>query len=45
MVTTTQQKLTFAQFLEVCPDEGNYEFVNGEIVEMSSTRNHDDVAE
>ena len=45
MVTTTQQKLTFDQFLEVCPDEGLYEFVNGEIVEMAATRNHEDVAD
>ncbi len=45
MVTTTQQKLTFDQFLEICPDEGRYELVNGEIIEMSSTRIHDDVSE
>ncbi|NKB17704.1 MAG: Uma2 family endonuclease [Pseudanabaena sp. CRU_2_10] len=45
MVTTTQQKLTFDQFLDVCPDEGLYEFVNGEIVEMAATRNHEDVAD
>jgi Uma2 family endonuclease len=45
MVTTTQQKLTFDQFLDVYPDEGLYEFVNGEIVEMAATRNHEDVAD
>jgi Uma2 family endonuclease len=45
MVATTQQKLTFDQFLDVCPDEGLYEFVNGEIVEMAATRNHEDVAD
>jgi Uma2 family endonuclease len=45
MVATTQQKLTFDQFLDVYPDEGLYEFVNGEIVEMAATRNHEDVAD
>jgi Uma2 family endonuclease len=45
MVTTTQQKLTFDQFLDGYPDEGLYEFVNGEIVEMAATRNHEDVAD
>lgn len=44
MTTTTKQKLTFDQFLEQCPEEGLYELVNGEIVEMRATRNHDDVA-
>jgi Uma2 family endonuclease len=45
MVATTQQKLTFDQFLDGYPDEGLYEFVNGEIVEMAATRNHEDVAD
>ena len=44
MNPTTQQKLTFEQFLEQCPEEGFYELVNGEIVEVRSTINHDDVA-
>jgi Uma2 family endonuclease len=44
MTPTTQQKLTFDQFLEQCPEEGFYELVNGEIVEVRSTRNHDDVS-
>ncbi|BAY92609.1 MULTISPECIES: Uma2 family endonuclease [unclassified Tolypothrix] len=44
MTTFTKQKLTFEQFLEQCPEEGFYELVNGEIVEVRSTRNHDDVA-
>ncbi len=41
-------KLTFDQFLEICPEYGHYELVDGEIVEISEmvfTRNHDDVAE
>ncbi|MEH1770207.1 MAG: Uma2 family endonuclease [Nostoc sp.] len=45
MKTYTKQKLTFEQFLEQCPDEGLYELVDGEIVEVRATRNHDDVAE
>ncbi len=45
MSTTTKQKLTFDQFLEQCPEDGFYELVDGEIVEVRSTRNHDDVAD
>ena len=45
MNTIAKQKLTFDQFLEQCPEEGFYELVNGEIVEVRSTRNHDDVAD
>jgi Uma2 family endonuclease len=44
MTTFTKHKLTFEQFLEQCPEEGLYELVDGEIVEVRSTRNHDDVA-
>jgi Uma2 family endonuclease len=44
MTTTTKQKLTFDQFLEQCPEEGLYELINGEIVEVRATRHHDDVA-
>lgn len=38
-------KLTFEQFLELCPTEGHYEFVDGQIVEAYvnfSSTNHDD---
>lgn len=45
MTTTTKQKLSFDQFLEQCPEEGLYELVNGEVVEMRATRNHEDVAD
>ncbi|OUL24366.1 hypothetical protein BV378_18420 [Nostoc sp. RF31YmG] len=45
MTTFIKQKLTFDQFLEQCPEEGFYELVDGEIVEVRSTRNHDDVAD
>ncbi|MEH1932481.1 MAG: Uma2 family endonuclease [Nostoc sp.] len=41
----TKQKLTFEQFLEQCPEEGLYELVDGEILEVRATRNHDDVAD
>ncbi|HEY9799684.1 MAG TPA: Uma2 family endonuclease [Leptolyngbyaceae cyanobacterium] len=45
MTAITKQKLTFDQFLGKCPEEGFYELINGEIVELISTRNHDDVAD
>lgn len=45
MKTYIKQKLTFDDFLEQCPEEGLYELVNGEIVEVRATRNHDDVAD
>ena len=45
MIATVKQKLTFDQFLVECPEDGLYELVNGEIVEMNATRNHDDVAD
>ena len=45
MIATGTQKLTFDQFLVECPEDGLYELVNGEIVEMNATRNHDDVAD
>lgn len=41
----SQEKLTFEQFLEQCPLEGRYEFVDGEIVRVLATRKHDKVAE
>ena len=45
MIATVTQKLTFDQFLVECPEDGRYELVNGEIVEIISTRNHIDVAD
>ena len=45
MIATVTQKLTFDQFLGECPEDGLYELVNGEIVQINSTRNHDDVAD
>lgn len=45
MIATTQQKVTFNEFIAICPEDGIYELVNGEIVKMATTRNHHDVAE
>ena len=45
MIATVTQKLTFDQFLVECPEDGRYELVNGEIIEMNATSNHDDVAD
>jgi Uma2 family endonuclease len=45
IATQPKQKLTFEQFLEQCPPEGRYEFVDGEIVRVLATRKHDTVAE
>ncbi len=45
MIATITQKLTFDQFLVECPEDGLYELVNGEIIEIISTRNHIDVAD
>jgi Uma2 family endonuclease len=44
MIATVTKKLTFDQFLVECPEDGLYELVNGEIVEINATRNHYDVA-
>lgn len=44
--TQSQQKLNFDQFLEYCPnEEGRYELVDGEVVRILATRQHDDVAD
>jgi Uma2 family endonuclease len=45
MIITTKQKLKFNEFIAICPEDGIYELVNGTIVKMTTTRNHDDVAE
>lgn len=47
MITTqTKQKLTFEQFLEQdVAEEGRYELVNGEIVRILPTRQHETLAE
>ncbi|MGL5032377.1 MAG: Uma2 family endonuclease, partial [Microcystaceae cyanobacterium] len=45
MQTLTKPKLNFDGFLAQCPDEGRFEFVNGEIIEMVNTRQHKDIAD
>ena len=44
MQILTKPKLTFDNFLIQCPDEGRFELMNGEIVEMVNTRQHKDIA-
>ncbi|HEY9808025.1 MAG TPA: Uma2 family endonuclease [Halomicronema sp.] len=45
MISLTTQEITFDQFLEECPEDGIYELVNGEIVKLATTRNHEYVAD
>ncbi|HEY9781834.1 MAG TPA: Uma2 family endonuclease [Leptolyngbyaceae cyanobacterium] len=44
MVQTTRS-ITFEEFLESRPEDGRFELVNGEIVRILATRQHDNVAE
>lgn len=44
MVQATRP-LTFEEFLESRPEDGRFELVNGEIVRILATRQHDNVAE
>jgi Uma2 family endonuclease len=43
--TQSKQKLTFEQFIEYPLEDGRYELVNGEIVKILATRQHDDIAD
>lgn len=45
MATLTKSKLTFKDFLSQCPEEGQFELIDGEIVEMVNTRQHKDIAD
>ena len=38
-------KLTVEEFLKTCPSEGRYELVEGEIVRILATRQHDNIAD
>jgi Uma2 family endonuclease len=38
-------RLTFDDFLQTCPVEGRYEFVEGEILRILATRQHDSAAD
>ena len=40
-----QQKLTFEDFLEQYPEDGRYELIDGELVRILATRQHDDTAD
>ena len=43
--TQSKQKLTFEQFIEYPLEDGRYELVNGEIVKILATRQHEDIAD
>lgn len=46
MIQAVTNPLSFVEFLEACPDDGNrYELVNGQLVQLMATRAHDDVAD
>jgi Uma2 family endonuclease len=45
MTIATQKSLTFDQFLEQYPEDGRYELVDGEIIEVRAVRWHDDIAD
>jgi len=46
IIAQSQQQLTFEQFLRQLPDEeGRYELVNGEIMRILATRQHEDLAD
>jgi Uma2 family endonuclease len=45
MTIALSPQLTFENFLQTRPVEGRYEFVEGEIVRILATRQHDDVAD
>jgi Uma2 family endonuclease len=45
-MSITVTKLTFQEFLDQSPDDkGRFELVDGEIIEMTATRRHGDIAE
>lgn len=43
--TQSKEKLTLEQFLQQYPDDGRYELIDGEIVKILATRQHDDIAD
>jgi Uma2 family endonuclease len=45
MTQSTAKPLSFEEFLESRPEDGRFELVNGEIVRILATRQHDNVAE
>jgi Uma2 family endonuclease len=45
MTLSLISQLSFEEFIQTCPTEGRYEFVEGEIVRILATRQHDNVAD
>lgn len=43
--TQSKPKLTFEQFIKYPLEDGRYELVNGEIVQILATRQHEDIAD
>ncbi len=42
--TITRQKISFQEFLTICPEDGNYELIQGEIIKMRPLRSHNNIA-
>lgn len=45
MTCATTKPITFEEFLEVCPEDGIYELLDGKIVEMRPIRAHEKVCD
>ncbi|MBV8887405.1 MAG: Uma2 family endonuclease [Chroococcidiopsidaceae cyanobacterium CP_BM_RX_35] len=45
MIQAKPKALTFDEFLKVYPEDGRYELVDGKIVRILATRQHEDVAD
>lgn len=45
MTLASQRNLPFTEFLDQYPENGFYELVNGEIVRILATRQHEDIAD
>jgi Uma2 family endonuclease len=39
----SKPKLSFEKFLRICPTDGRYELVDGEIIAVANTRQHEDI--
>ncbi|MEY3219909.1 MAG: hypothetical protein RIT27_1266 [Pseudomonadota bacterium] len=44
LLSSSPPQTTLEDFLENYPTDGHYEWVNGEIIDMRATRQHDDIA-
>lgn len=44
-MTQATKTITFAEFLELRPEDGRYELINGEMVRFLPTRQHENVAD